>query len=100
MPLVLCWRLWLPACNDFDHQMILTRRKGSLGRGHATGGPMKVMDRDPRKRGGKPPRAVDERLNRLSTYSSKRLGSDGILAAFREHGILLGTDRVICDRLD
>jgi hypothetical protein len=28
MPLVLFWRLWLPACDDFDQQMILTRRKG------------------------------------------------------------------------
>jgi hypothetical protein len=67
MPLVLFWRLWLPACDDFDQQMILTRRKGGLGRGHATGGPMKVMDREPRKRGGKPLRGLDERLHRLST---------------------------------
>src|SRR6266849_6309043 len=34
MLLILFWRLWLPAGDDFGQQMILTQRKGGLRRGH------------------------------------------------------------------
>src|SRR5712692_3362868 len=34
MLLILFWRLWLPAGDDFGQQMILTQRQGGLRRGH------------------------------------------------------------------
>src|SRR5260370_27009132 len=45
MLLVLFWRLWLPAGDDFDHQVILAQRKRRLGGRHAAGGSMEVIDR-------------------------------------------------------
>src|SRR5215469_17350774 len=50
MPLVRFRRRWLPARDDFDHQMFLPRRKGGLGGGNAACCSMKVMDREGRKR--------------------------------------------------
>src|SRR5690242_13614157 len=100
MPLVRFWRLWLPACNDFDHQMILTWRKGSRRCGYAAGGPVKVMDRDRRKWGGKPLYGLDEYLNRLGTQTIQGPGLAEVVAALREHGICTVNKRIVGDRLD
>ncbi|MGO8950311.1 MAG: hypothetical protein ACLQUY_22160 [Ktedonobacterales bacterium] len=48
--LVRMGRLPLPACDDFDQQVILAQCESSRGRCHPTGSPMEVMNRDGRKR--------------------------------------------------
>jgi len=100
MLLILFWRLWLPARDDFDQQMILPQRKGGLGGGYTTGGSMKVMERDGGKWGRKLPGVLDEHLNRLSTQAAQPLCLDEVVTAFGHNSIHRVNERVIGDWLD
>jgi hypothetical protein len=81
-------------------QMILAQRKGGLGRGYETGGPMKVMERDGRKWGRKLLGVLDEHFNCLGTETTQRLCLDEVVTAFGHNGIHRVNERVIGDWLD